>query len=57
MNWKHLFCDHIWKETDREFIRCREATGFELFRRNVFAVYQTCLRCDAKRIIEEHILK
>ena len=54
MKIKQLFCKHIYKDTKQELLKERFAKfgSIAYYDVNTYAIFQTCIRCDKKRIIE-----
>jgi hypothetical protein len=54
MNWKQIFCNHIWKETDKELLEEWKEQGFLLWRNySRWGVMQRCIKCDKTRLQEK----
>ena len=55
MNFKQLFCNHIWKETKKDLLRKEYKMPLDVLRTYTYwASYQECLFCGKKRIKQEH---
>jgi len=55
MNWKQIFCKHIWEDLKEK--KLREYNDF-IFGQGTYsvmeiAVNQQCIKCDKTRVIKE----
>jgi hypothetical protein len=54
MNFKKIFCNHIWKETNRELLEEWRERSWILWKiYHSWGVTQRCIKCEKFRILEE----
>jgi hypothetical protein len=58
MNLKQIFCNHIWEEKEKTFLKKRQrmwngGASIEIEDYNTYVVKRHCLKCDKDDIIEE----
>ena len=64
MNFKQIFCDHVWQDIEEKLLRkSREVyipgfgnypTTYANFEYD--AIYQKCVKCQKERVIEERFV-
>lgn len=57
MTWKQLFCKHVWKTDEDEYLReettCSNAgASVDIDYYNVHALHQHCIKCNKTQIVE-----
>ena len=56
MNWKQLFCRHIWKELGKEWLgTTKEGYVGVYVRYNRYALELKCIKCGKKKFKERWV--
>lgn len=64
MNFKQIFCDHIWQDTEAKSLRTQRDVYIPAFGHNpttysdfeYVAIYQKCVKCQKERVIEKRYM-
>ena len=55
---KQLFCKHVWKEVDEEFLERKRMpmSRFCYVNYNYYAVHRKCVKCDYAKIKQRRVI-